>query len=411
MIVAQAPDLMFLKDTDGDDKADIRDPRPRAASTRPTRTTPPTASSSIRAARSTSRKGPSTTRRSRRPTARRCATPTPASTATSRGRRSSTSTSPTASPIRTATSSTTGARTSSSTAPAPIRTTAALFSGHVDYPHKHHAARRRSISSGRGPAPASRSSRSRHFPDECQGNLLVANVIGFQGILRYKLHDKGASFDGTEELEPIVIVHRSELPARPTSRSGPDGAIYFIDWHNPIIGHMQHNLRDPSRDRTHGRIYRVTYDGRPLSQAREDRRRADREAARHAQGARRPRPLPRPDRADRPPDATRSSPRPRSGSPASTRTMPTTSTTCWKRSGCIRATTSSTRTLLEADAGLARLPRPGGGDARPLLLARPRPGAARAPAASRPTTSIRASGSKRSGPPASSPCPRRSKCR
>src|SRR5207247_2414926 len=42
-------------------------------------------------------------------------------------------------------------------------------------------------------------------------------------------------------------------------------AIYFLDWHNPIIGHMQHNLRDPSRDREHGRIYRVTYEGRPLS--------------------------------------------------------------------------------------------------------------------------------------------------
>ena len=28
---------------------------------------------------------------------------------------------------------------------------------------------------------------------------------------------------------------------------------------------MQHNLRDPSRDRMHGRIYRVTYEGRPLS--------------------------------------------------------------------------------------------------------------------------------------------------
>jgi HEAT repeat protein len=27
---------------------------------------------------------------------------------------------------------------------------------------------------------------------------------------------------------------------------------------------MQHNLRDPSRDHQHGRIYRLTYDGRPL---------------------------------------------------------------------------------------------------------------------------------------------------
>src|SRR5262249_22949695 len=52
---------------------------------------------------------------------------------------------------------------------------------------------------------------------------------------------------------------------RPTDvKVGPDGAIYFVDWHNPIIGHMQHNLRDPSRDREHGRIYRIVAEGRPL---------------------------------------------------------------------------------------------------------------------------------------------------
>ncbi|MBA2604220.1 MAG: HEAT repeat domain-containing protein, partial [Acidobacteria bacterium] len=45
---------------------------------------------------------------------------------------------------------------------------------------------------------------------------------------------------------------------------GPDGALYFIDWHNPVIGHMQHNLRDTSRDRQHGRVFRVTAPGRPL---------------------------------------------------------------------------------------------------------------------------------------------------
>src|SRR5262249_52744028 len=38
----------------------------------------------------------------------------------------------------------------------------------------------------------------------------------------------------------------------------------FLDWQNPIIGHMQHNLRDPSRDRTHGRVYRITYEDRKL---------------------------------------------------------------------------------------------------------------------------------------------------
>ena len=89
-------------------------------------------------------------------------------------------------------------------------------------------------------------------------------MIGFQGILRYKIEDKGASLAGTE-LEPILSSRDPNF--RPSDiEVGPDGAIYFLDWQNPIIGHMQHNLRDPSRDRIHGRVYRVTYQGRPLSQ-------------------------------------------------------------------------------------------------------------------------------------------------
>lgn len=34
------------------------------------------------------------------------------------------------------------------------------------------------------------------------------------------------------------------------------------DWHNFIIGHMQHNFRDPNRDHKHGRVYRMKYPGR-----------------------------------------------------------------------------------------------------------------------------------------------------
>src|SRR5581483_10275388 len=39
----------------------------------------------------------------------------------------------------------------------------------------------------------------------------------------------------------------------------------FCDWHKPLIGHMQHHIRDPNRDHEHGRIYRITYEGRPLA--------------------------------------------------------------------------------------------------------------------------------------------------
>ena len=45
---------------------------------------------------------------------------------------------------------------------------------------------------------------------------------------------------------------------------GPDGAIYIADWYNPIIQHGEVDFRDPSRDHTRGRIWRVTAKGRPL---------------------------------------------------------------------------------------------------------------------------------------------------
>jgi glucose/arabinose dehydrogenase len=103
---------------------------------------------------------------------------------------------------------------------------------------------------------------SRHFPDEMQGNMIVLNTIGFRGLLNYKMTEDGAGLK-SEEVEPILS--SADENFRPVdAKIGPDGALYFADWHNPIIGHMQHNMRDTSRDKEHGRIYRVTYPGRPL---------------------------------------------------------------------------------------------------------------------------------------------------
>jgi putative heme-binding domain-containing protein len=141
---------------------------------------------------------------------------------------------------------------------------AALFSGHLEFPKKH-AKPLQLYEQRTRPCPGMEILSSRHFPEAMQGNLLVANVIGFQGILQYRIEDKGASFVGTE-VEPILS--STDENFRPSDiKIGPDGAIYFLDWHNHIIGHMQHNLRDPSRDREHGRIYRVTCPGRPLSKS------------------------------------------------------------------------------------------------------------------------------------------------
>jgi putative heme-binding domain-containing protein len=139
----------------------------------------------------------------------------------------------------------------------------ALFSGHMEYPQKH-ASPPQVYKQRTRPCPGATILSSRHFPESMQGTMLVANVIfPTQGILQYRLTEKDASLAGTEETTPFL--DSPDPNFRPSDlRIGPDGAVYFLDWQNPIIGHMQHNLRDPSRDRLHGRIYRISYEGRPL---------------------------------------------------------------------------------------------------------------------------------------------------
>ncbi len=115
------------------------------------------------------------------------------------------------------------------------------------------------------PCPATGILSSGHFPEDWQGDFLNINVISFQGIWRVKVAPEGSGLHGTLASE---MVTSTDPNFRPICISvGPDGAIYFSDWHNPIIGHMQHHIRDPNRDHIHGRIYRITYDGRPLLQA------------------------------------------------------------------------------------------------------------------------------------------------
>ncbi|MEO6436542.1 MAG: PVC-type heme-binding CxxCH protein [Tepidisphaeraceae bacterium] len=139
---------------------------------------------------------------------------------------------------------------------------APAFSGRLDDPANHPAMREFWTRPSR-PSPGTGLLTSRHFPDEFQGNFLNLNVIGFQGIYRVKSIEDGSGLRG-EKLDDLVSSDDPNF--RPTAVNvGPDGAIYFADWHNPIIGHMQHHIRDTSRDHAHGRIYRITYEGRPLT--------------------------------------------------------------------------------------------------------------------------------------------------
>lgn len=126
---------------------------------------------------------------------------------------------------------------------------------------------------------------SEHFPPAYQNDFLILNTIGYQGIKRYQLaYHEGGVVDGVEaenflftgsdptfkpnsEATPRVLApdYTGDPNFRPTDAVvGFDGALYFSDWQNAVITHSPYNLRDSSRDREHGRIFRVTAKGRPL---------------------------------------------------------------------------------------------------------------------------------------------------
>lgn len=138
---------------------------------------------------------------------------------------------------------------------------APAFSGHIDYPGSHPGMNKFWNRPSR-PCPGTAFLSSRAWPEEYQGNFLNCNVISVQGIFRAKVSPEGSGLKG-ETLENLITSDDPNF--RPSGVSvAPDGSLYFMDWHKPLIGHLQHHLRDPNREKEHGRIYRLTYEGRTV---------------------------------------------------------------------------------------------------------------------------------------------------
>ena len=137
------------------------------------------------------------------------------------------------------------------------------FSGHLDTGS--HSGMQTFWNRPSRPCPGTAILSSRHFPDDWQGDFLNTNVISIQGIFRAKLTDVGSGIKG-ETLENLIETDVGKNPNfRPSGVAvAPDGSLYFMDWSQMLIGHLQHHLRDPNRDHQHGRLYRITYEGRPL---------------------------------------------------------------------------------------------------------------------------------------------------
>lgn len=101
----------------------------------------------------------------------------------------------------------------------------------------------------------------RHFPDDWQGDLITCDFRGHR-VCRFKIADNGSTFTSREMPEVIKSTHPAFRPV--DVKMGPDGALYIADWYNPIIQHGEVDFRDPRRDKTHGRIWRLIAKDRPL---------------------------------------------------------------------------------------------------------------------------------------------------
>lgn len=102
-----------------------------------------------------------------------------------------------------------------------------------------------------------------HMPTELQGQLLTCRFKS-RAIIRYEFIEDGAGY-AANVLEPLMTSKHPNF--RPVDcKIGPDGAVYVADWYNSIINHAQHDFRDPRRDNEHGRIWRITHKGSPLTE-------------------------------------------------------------------------------------------------------------------------------------------------
>lgn len=103
---------------------------------------------------------------------------------------------------------------------------------------------------------------SRQWPDEFQSWWLLNNIIGLQGTRMFRTVDDGSGIKSTEWKD---LLRSTDTSFRPVDiEFGPDGALYIVDWYNPIVGHTTYSMRDPQRTQKHGRIWRITAKDRDL---------------------------------------------------------------------------------------------------------------------------------------------------
>lgn len=108
---------------------------------------------------------------------------------------------------------------------------------------------------------------STSFPDVYRNSTFGGNVATCR-INRNSLVRTGSTVRAQEEPDFLISGDPWFRPA--DLQAGPDGSLYVTDFYNRIIGHYEVKLDDPRRDRIRGRIWRIVYTG--SDNRRDDRR-------------------------------------------------------------------------------------------------------------------------------------------
>jgi putative heme-binding domain-containing protein len=100
----------------------------------------------------------------------------------------------------------------------------------------------------------------RQIPESYQGHYAIGDFQANR-VKRFSVTAKGSGADLKWEEPLIYSSHRNFRPV--DVKVGPDGAVYVVDWYNTVICHQDDEYRDPTRDKAHGRIWRISSSSSP----------------------------------------------------------------------------------------------------------------------------------------------------
>ena len=107
---------------------------------------------------------------------------------------------------------------------------------------------------------------SSHWPEGLRKKHFMR--VRYKPTNEVELHEWVEHDTHFEEKKVGIVFQSTNLSFIPVDiQQGPDGAMYVADWYNPVKGHMQYSLRDTRRDKESGRIWRITAKGQPLEEA------------------------------------------------------------------------------------------------------------------------------------------------